>query len=138
VIAELQAEQQTKIDEREQSIHDLQIELHEKVGEANGVIAQLQGELHEKVGEANVVIRDLQAELAAARDALAQAALVEDTPVDGAADALAEHDRAIRTLEAEVAALQQSRAWRVVGTYYGLRELLRAGSGRLRRAGRGH
>ena len=111
------------------------------MGEANSVIAEQQAELHEKVGEANVIIRDLQAQLAAARNASAEPTPVEDIPSEHAAElaeeTLAEHDRAIRTLEAEVSALQRSRAWRVVGTYYGLRELLRAVPVRLRRAGRG-
>jgi rhamnosyltransferase len=133
VIAELQAEQEATIGDRDQSIHELQAELHEKLGEANQVIADLQAEMHGKVEEANVVIKDLQAQLAAA-----QVERVQDSrglvTAELAAEALAEHDRAIRTLEAELAALRQTGAWRFVNAYYGLRERLGAAAMRPRRS----
>jgi predicted O-methyltransferase YrrM len=142
VIAELQLEQHTKIHEREQSIRELQQELHNKLSEANGVISELQAELHAKVGEANVVIQNLHDQLAAAREALPPAAPAYETQAAGGAElpaqSLAEHDRAIRSLDAELTALRGSGAWRMVGVYSRLCERLRARVGRLlRRSGEG-
>jgi predicted O-methyltransferase YrrM len=134
VVREEFARHEEVLGERDSVIRGLQAELDEKVGEANRVISDLQAEMQLKVGEANSVIRGLQAQLAGDRVAVRPRRPASDPRTIGAdTPAPVDHDGAISALELELAALRRSRALRIVGAYYRLRERLQAGVRRLQR-----